>query len=101
MDENLPDFFDALKMKDKDWFKKENEYSQEKYGFMVANSGTIGTMKQEKYRGVSNRLITNLPFYWLIANPVYQRKFNFFSAALDDRADYIVDEDSDEDNDCE
>ena len=46
-------------------------------------------------------MITNLPYYWLIANPVYQRKFNFFSAALEHREDYIVDEDSDEGNDCE
>ena len=37
VDENLPDFFNALKMKDKKWFITENEYSLEKYKYMVAN----------------------------------------------------------------
>ena len=27
VDENLPDFYDALKITDKEWFKTENRYS--------------------------------------------------------------------------
>ena len=27
VDENLPDFYDALKIADKEWFKTENKYS--------------------------------------------------------------------------
>ena len=101
VDENLPDFFQALKIKDKNYFIAENEYSMEQYGFMVANPGTISEMKKEKYSSIQKNVITNIPFYWLIANPYYQRKFNYFPACLANREDYVVDEDSDEGNDCE
>ena len=37
VDENLPDFFQALKMTDKEWFVTENDNSKQKYDFMVAN----------------------------------------------------------------
>ena len=29
------------------------------------------------------------------------REFNYFTASMEDRSDYVVDDDSDEDNDCE
>ena len=45
--------------------------------------------------------IQNIAFYNILANPVYQNDFNYFSVSLDNREDYIVDDDSDEDNDCE
>ena len=44
VDENLPDFFQALKMKDKQWFKTENEYSLKTYKYMVANRQTLNIM---------------------------------------------------------
>ena len=37
VDENLPDFFNALKLRDKEWFLTENEYNKKKYRYMVAN----------------------------------------------------------------
>jgi hypothetical protein len=33
VDENLPNFFKAVKLSDADWLVKENNYYEEKYGF--------------------------------------------------------------------
>jgi hypothetical protein len=38
--------------------------------------------------------------YDILANPLYFDDFQYFSAAMEDRQDYIVDDDSDEGNDC-
>jgi len=38
--------------------------------------------------------------YDILANPLYLDDFQYFSAARDDRATCIVDDDSDEDNDA-
>ena len=37
VDENLPNFYEAVKLSDADWFVKENEYCVEKYSFAFAN----------------------------------------------------------------
>ena len=37
VDENLPNFYEAIKLSDADWFVKENEYCEEKYSFAFAN----------------------------------------------------------------
>ena len=99
VDENLPDFFNALKMKDKEWFQTENEYNKKKYRYMVANQETLDIM--QRYPGSPPKPITNIAFYYILANPFYQRQFNYFTVAMPDREDYIIDDDSDEENDCE
>lgn len=38
--------------------------------------------------------------YDLLRNPLYQQAFQYFSADLDDRKEYIVDGDDDDTNDC-
>ena len=45
--------------------------------------------------------ISNIPWYNVLANEVYQRDFNYFPSSLPDRSDYIVDDDSDDENDIE
>ena len=99
VDENLPDFFNALKVSDKEWFLKENENTKDKYAFMVANKETIRNIQQ--YPGTPDKPISNIAFYWPLANPYYQRHFNYFPVSLKDRSKYIVDDDNDETNDCE
>ena len=99
VDENLPDFFNALKLRDKEWFLTENEYNKKKYRYMVANQETIDTLK--RYPATPPKPITNIAFYYILANPYYQRQLNYFTVALPNREDYIIDDDSDEENDCE
>ena len=35
----------------------------------------------------------------MLANPLYLHEFQYFSAAIDNREDFIIDDDSDEGND--
>ena len=41
VDENLPDFFNALKIYDKNWLLKENERMKSQYNYRVALEETI------------------------------------------------------------
>ena len=38
--------------------------------------------------------------YDILRNPIYTQAFQYFSADLDDRKDFIIDGDDNEDNDC-
>ena len=84
VDENLPDFFDALKLSDKKWFLEENIHSKDKYAFMVANEETI--QKIQRYPDTPQKPISNIAFYWPLANPYYQRSFNYFPVVLENRS---------------
>ena len=99
VDENLPDFFDSLKLKDKEWFLSENRRMKDVYAYMVANEETV--TKMERYQGSSKRPITNIAFYWLLANPTYQHQFNYFPVALKDRNEYIESSESSSEGDSE
>ena len=66
---------------------------------MVANEEALARMKQ--YENIPKKPITNIAFYWLLANPSYQRQFNYFPVALPSREKYIVDDDSEDENNCE
>lgn len=46
VDENLPNFYQALKMKDKEWFLSENKRMKNQYAYMVANTMTIRTLER-------------------------------------------------------
>ena len=85
-------------MKDKEWFKTENEYYKKNYNYMVSNQVTLNRMK--RYKDTPKKSIQNIPFYYILANPFYQRDFLYFPVALGEtRHEYIIDGDSDEDND--
>ena len=45
--------------------------------------------------------VQGLAWYNLLSNPVYVQDFSYISVSTPNRENYIVDDDSDEDNDCE
>ena len=49
----------------------------------------------------NKKVITNIAWYSMIENMRYMREFNYFPASMANRNSYIVDDDSDEDNNCE
>jgi hypothetical protein len=98
VDEDLPNFYEAVKLSDADWFVKENEYCKEKYRFAFANEESTGKLDN---LGVPKKPIQGIAWYNLLANPAYFRDFNYITVSVEDREDYIVDGDSDEGNDCE
>jgi len=70
----------------------------DQYKFTFANKKVVDRLDTI---GVPKKPIQGIAWYNMLANPTYVRDFNYMSAALEDREDYIVDGDSDEGNDCE
>ena len=50
---------------------------------------------------VCKKPVQGIAWYEILANPAYITDFNYITASVEDRNKYIVDGDSDEDNDCE
>jgi hypothetical protein len=82
VDENLPFFFTGLKLKDADWLLQEYNNLYENYGFSILGKkvakilDTVGTPK---------KAITGVPFYFVLANPLYSRDFQYISCDIPDR----------------
>ena len=99
VDEDLPNFFQAVKLVDTQWFVLESRYYREKYKFTFANKAVVDRLDREKT--VPKKPIVGLPWYNLLSNPAYVTDFGYISVSMPNRDDLIVDDDSDEDNDCE
>lgn len=98
VDENLPKFFEAVKLQDADWFVKESNYLQEKYKFTFANNRVVAELDNWK---VAKKPISGIAWYNILANPYYIKDFNYITVDVPDRESLIVDGDDDEGNDCE
>jgi len=98
VDENLPFFFTAIKLADADWLVKENENLRDEYGFSIISNEVhdiVDTTKPPK------KAIQGVPYYIILANPMYYRDFQYICCDVPDRATLIKDDDDDEENDCE
>lgn len=51
--------------------------------------------------GPPKKAIQGVPYYMILANPIYYRDFQYICCDVPDRATLIKDDDDDEDNDCE
>ena len=51
--------------------------------------------------GTPKKAITGVPFYMVLANPLYQRDLQYVSCDIPDRNALIKDDDDDDENDCE
>ena len=98
VDENLPNFFRAVKLSDADWIVEENGYYEKTYKLSFTDAAVVKRLDDWQ---LAKQPITGDAWYNILANPLYVRDFNYVTASVKDRADYIVDGDSDEGNDCE
>ena len=99
VDENLPNFFKAIKLADSEWFVKESRYCRHTYRFSFANRDVVDRV--DRMSEVPKKAIHGLAWYNILCNPAYVQAFNYISVATPNRANLIVDDDSDEENDCE
>ena len=98
VDENLPNFFEAVPLTESDWVIAENKNLRENYGFNMMQrelEDKLDSLPESK------KTIGGVPWYQVLANPAYARDFCFIEAYVPNRSDYIVDGDDDEGNDCE
>ena len=98
VDENLPFFFTAIRLKDADWLIKENENLKKEYGFEIIRqevSNILDIISNPK------KVIQGVPYYIIWAKPTYYRDFLYICCDVSDRNTLIKDDDNDKDNDCE
>lgn len=57
--------------------------------------------KLKSRTAVPKKPLFRIAWYNVLANPYYSRDFSYFSVDTPNRNDFIIDDDSDEDNDCE
>jgi len=90
VDENLPNFYEAVKLKDADWVVAEANYYKKKYGFQFVRQKVVDKLDETKS---AKKPISGIAWYNLLANPSYERQFNYFPTDMKDREDFIVDGD--------
>jgi hypothetical protein len=98
VDENLPFFYTGLKLSDADWIVKENENLRDEYGFSILSEDVANILDTTK---PPKKAIQGVPYYIILANPMYARDFYYVSCDVPDRDTLIKDDDDDDENDCE
>ena len=98
VDENLPNFFHAVKLSDADYMVYENKNLRKNYGF---NMIPMHVEQRLDNKQNSNKSIKGVAWYNLLSNPLYAKAFNYIEVNVPSREDLIVDGDDNEDNDCE
>jgi hypothetical protein len=103
IDENLPDYWDALDDVDKNWSYKEEENMRENYDVKCLLDDDFKDLKARMGRKheCDRKTIKGAHTYDILANPIYIKYFQYISAAQVDppRSDFIKDGDNDEGND--
>lgn len=98
VDENLPNFFEAVKLSDADWMVFENKNIRENYAFNFIPENIEKRLDDWQ---LAKKPINGCAWYSILANPNYSRLFNFIEVNVPDRSELIVDGDDDDENDCE
>mmetsp|Transcript_117304 Transcript_117304/g.163229 ORF Transcript_117304/g.163229 Transcript_117304/m.163229 type:complete len:262 (+) Transcript_117304:1423-2208(+) len=98
VDENLPDFYLAVKLSDADWMVKEQAYYLEEYGMKIVEAELAARMDDV---GRPEKAVQGIAWYNILANPDYITAFNYVECNVADRGNLIVDDDDDEGNDNE
>jgi hypothetical protein len=96
IDEGLDNYFNTLDDHDRNWSIKEEENARESLKMKILDDETLHKLKTTTM-GKSH--MVGVHCYDILANPLYLDDFQYFSPSMDNRADYIIDDDEDEGND--
>lgn len=96
IDEDLDNYFNTLDEHDRNWSIKEEENARGVLNLKILNDETLTKLKTTQM-GAGH--MKGVHCYDILANPLYLDDFQYFSASMDDREKYIIDDDDDEDND--
>jgi len=99
VDENLPNFFRACKIRDSEWYVAEDAYYQEKYAMDLIEDDL--SKKLDALEGPPKAPIQGIHWYAILANPYYSEQFAYIPLDVPNRSNLIVDDDDNEENDCE
>lgn len=88
VDEDLPNFFEALKLRHADQIICEYNNMKERYGLEIEDADVIA--KLEKIESPP-KYIQGTPWYYPLANLDYCERFVYFNAMIKDRTEFIKD----------
>lgn len=98
VDENLPHFFNAIKLSEADWIVTENMYYKDTYNIDFIDDDFAAKLDNTK---IARKPIQGLHWYNLLSNPTYAQDFAYIPVGVPSRENLIVDDDDEEGNDCE
>lgn len=88
VDEDLPNFFKAVRLSDADELIMENHNLMNNYGFEPNDPDTIAILDATK---LPKKAIQGTPWYQVLANPIYETDFNYIGAHIKEREKLIED----------
>lgn len=92
VDEDLPNFFKAVKLSDADELVLENNNLMRNYYVQPNDPDTIEVLDATKF---PKKTIQGTPWYQILANPLYENDFNYIGAHIKEREKLIEDGDKD------
>ena len=81
-------------------FSLAEEKNSIKYGIRTMLKSTRQAFEEGVLKDPKKFHLQGVHTYDILRNPIYTQAFQYFSADLADRKDYIIDGDNDETNDC-
>jgi hypothetical protein len=96
IDEDLDNYFHTLDDHDRNWSIKEEEYSRDVLKMKILDDETLEKLRTTK---MGDGHMKGVHCYDILANPLYLDDFQYFSASMDNREEYIIDDDDEEGND--
>ena len=96
IDEDLENYFHTIDDHDRNWSIKEERNARKVLKMKILDDYTLNKFKSTK-KGATH--MKGVHCYDILANPLYLDDFQYFSPSMDNRAEYIIDDDEDEDND--
>jgi hypothetical protein len=97
VDEAIDEYQNCLDDDDRQWTVAEEENSR-KFGMMTMLNHSLEEIKESKM--TKGMHLQGVHTYNILRNPAYITAFQYISADTPDRADYIIDDDDDDINNC-
>lgn len=88
VDEDLPNFFEALKLKHADQIVSEYYNMKERYGLEIEDAEIIARLEKVE---CPPKYIQGTPWYYVLANLDYCERLVYYNAMVKDRTEFIKD----------
>lgn len=90
VDEDLPNFFSAVRLNQADEIIKESDNLRDNYCFEIEDPQTLEILD---HTHMPKKAIVGTPWYTVLSNPEYSESFAYFGAHIDERDKLIKDGD--------
>lgn len=88
VDEDLPDFFESIKIQKGEELIAEQKNMKENFGFIHNDPDTIEILEKCHY---PDKAMQQTPWYQILSNPDYAQKFCYYGAFITEREKLIED----------